>query len=101
TPEVLASAHPACASREDSGSRRSWKISAERLDFIPGAERLSSRNNRTQAHSNAAGNEMEPRKWHARRPAPAPPPPPRTPRRTPPPHPVPPPSPTARQRPST
>ena len=33
-----------------------------------------------------AGNEMEPRKWHARRPPPTPPPAPRTPRRTPPRH---------------
>ena len=77
------------------------KISAERLDFISGAERLSSRNNRTQANRNAAGNEMEPRKWHARRSPPVLPPAPRTPRRTPPRHPVPHPPPTARQRPFT
>src|SRR5271166_3476642 len=97
--EAPARVKPACPGRGFHCFRQERKISAERLDFISGAERLSSRNNRTQANRNAAGNEMEPRKWHARRPAPTPPPAPRTPRRTPPRPPVPQPPPTARQRP--
>ena len=99
--EVAARVDSTCSERGFHCFRPERKISAERLDFISGAERLSSRNNRTQANRNAAGNEMEPRKWHARRPPPLPPPAPRTPRRTPPRHPVPHPPPTARQRPFT
>src|SRR5213083_2244272 len=58
---ALACVNSACAGRRAYCFRKERKISAERLDFISGAERLSSRSNRTQANPNAAGNEMEPR----------------------------------------